>query len=144
MFPSDNGRYHKCTHVLLYPYLIFCMDDILSRQVWIGHCEMDQNRKRRLNNRKTGLSHCKVARVEEPGEVPGSRDVTDTTGSCRHVNTIRSSSPQSDSASKTCPKHCEKPTWAVVLSIIWAPIVPKCWLGYQIQPRCAFQLWWKE
>lgn len=86
---------------------------------------MDQTRKRRLNNRKTGLSHCKVARVEEPGEAPGSRDVTDTTGSCRHFNSIRSSSPQSDSASKTCPKHNEKPSWTAVLSIICAPIVPK-------------------
>jgi len=103
---------------------------------------MDQTRKRRLNNRKTGLSLCKVARVEEPGEVPGSRDVTDTTGSSRHFNTIRSSSPQSDSASKTCPKLCEKTvTWRSVLSIMWAHIVPKCWLGYQKQPRCAFRLW---
>ncbi|KAK7124798.1 hypothetical protein R3I94_019004 [Phoxinus phoxinus] len=71
---------------------------------------MDQTRKRRLNNRRTGLSHCKVARVEEPGEVPGSRDVTDTTGSCRNVNTIRSSSPQSDSASQEQHAACtQKP-----------------------------------
>ncbi|XP_016349539.1 GON-4-like protein [Sinocyclocheilus anshuiensis] len=58
---------------------------------------MDQSRKRRLNNRKTGLSQCKVARAEEPEEVSESRDVTDATGSHRHFSTIRASSPQSDS-----------------------------------------------
>lgn len=127
----------ECTHV--YSVSLF---NILSRQVWIWHCKMDQTRKRRLNNRKSGLSQCKVARVEEPGEVPGSRD--DTTGSYRHFNTIRASSPQYDSASKTCPKPSELPTWTAVLSIVWTPIVPKSLLGYQIQPRCTFQWWWKE
>ncbi|XP_016126406.1 GON-4-like protein [Sinocyclocheilus grahami] len=57
---------------------------------------MDQSRKRRLNNRKTGLSQCKVARAEEPEDVSESRDVTDATGSHRHFSTIRASSPQSD------------------------------------------------
>lgn len=71
---------------------------------------MDQPRKRRLNNRKTGLSQCKVPRVEEPGEVPVSRDVTDTTGSCRHFHTIRASSPQSDSATPEQHAACtQKP-----------------------------------
>jgi len=80
---------------------------------------MDQTRKRRLNNRKTGLSLCKVARVEEPGEVPGSRNVADTTGSSRHFNTIRSSSPQSDSASKTCPKLCKKTNCYLDISFVY-------------------------
>ncbi|XP_077052573.1 GON-4-like protein isoform X1 [Siphateles boraxobius] len=80
---------------------------------------MDQTRKRRLNNRKTGLSHCKVARVEEPGEVPGSRDVTDTTGSCRHFNTIRSSNPQSNSASQEQHAACtQKPEDDAVKTLI--------------------------
>ncbi|XP_048057118.1 GON-4-like protein isoform X2 [Megalobrama amblycephala] len=69
---------------------------------------MDQTRKRRLNNRKSGISQCKVARAEEPGEVPGSRD--DTTGSYRHFNTIRASSPQYDSASQEHHAACtQKP-----------------------------------
>ncbi|XP_067281975.1 GON-4-like protein isoform X2 [Pseudorasbora parva] len=78
---------------------------------------MDQTRKRRLYNRKTGLSHCKVPRVEEPGGVPGSRDVTDT-GSCRHFHTIRASSPQSDSASKEHHAGCtQKPEDDVVKTL---------------------------
>ncbi|XP_059412695.1 GON-4-like protein isoform X2 [Carassius carassius] len=52
---------------------------------------MDQSRKRRLNNRKTGLSQCKVVRTEEFEEVSESREVTD-----RDFSTIRASSPQSD------------------------------------------------
>ncbi|XP_058609506.1 GON-4-like protein isoform X2 [Onychostoma macrolepis] len=71
---------------------------------------MDQSRKRRLNNRKTGLSQCKVARNEEPEEVCESRDVTDATGSDRHFSTIRASSPQSDSASQEQHAACiQKP-----------------------------------
>ncbi|XP_042602019.1 GON-4-like protein isoform X2 [Cyprinus carpio] len=67
---------------------------------------MDQSRKRRLNNRKTGLSQCKVARTEEPEEVSESSEVTDATGSHRHFSTIRASSPQSDS--KTSSKHSQE------------------------------------
>lgn len=68
---------------------------------------MDQTRKRRLNNRKPGLSQCKVARAEEAQEVSESRDVTEPAGS--NFSSIRASSPQSDSTSKMCtlPVTCK-------------------------------------
>lgn len=54
---------------------------------------MDQNRKRRLNTKRSGLSHCKVQRPEEPDD---SRH--DSKGSNRRFTKIRASSPQFDTA----------------------------------------------
>nr|AGO97378.1 ugly duckling 2 variant 2 [Danio rerio] len=67
---------------------------------------MDQTRKRRLNNRKPGLSQCKVARAEEPEEISVSRDVNVTEPAGSNFSSIRASSPQSDSTSQEQHAAC--------------------------------------
>ncbi|XP_056335687.1 GON-4-like protein isoform X2 [Danio aesculapii] len=65
---------------------------------------MDQTRKRRLYNRKPGLSQCKVARAEETEDVSEKRDVTESAES--NFSSIRASSPQSDSTSQEQHAAC--------------------------------------
>ncbi|XP_073787873.1 GON-4-like protein isoform X3 [Danio rerio] len=67
---------------------------------------MDQTRKRRLNNRKPGLSQCKVARAEEPEDISESRDVNVTEPAGSNFSSIRASSPQSDSTSQEQHAAC--------------------------------------
>ncbi|XP_051948941.1 GON-4-like protein [Xyrauchen texanus] len=71
---------------------------------------MDQTRKRRITNRKTGLPQGKVKRVEEPEDVKAadSRDDSETTVSHRRFTKIRVSSPQSDTAGREQHTECSK------------------------------------